>query len=117
VTFGELIRNARERRRLGPADLARALWPGEFDNHGQPVGRYRISRWESGERTPGVEDLLRIAEVLKVDVRELLPKSNGVRMRIRDGVAHLTMPLEEALPMLAFMSVMDHRTNGRATLK
>jgi transcriptional regulator with XRE-family HTH domain len=54
---------ARERQRMSQADLAIAL------------GRTptSISYWETGTRSPGLEDIVRLAEVLGVEPGELLP--------------------------------------------
>lgn len=54
---------ARELKRMSQADLATAL------------GRTAtsISYWESGTRSPGLEDIVRLAEVLGVEPADLLP--------------------------------------------
>jgi transcriptional regulator with XRE-family HTH domain len=54
---------ARELRRMSQADLATAL------------GRTptSISYWEGGTRSPGLEDIVRLAEVLGVEAADLLP--------------------------------------------
>jgi transcriptional regulator with XRE-family HTH domain len=60
---GRRIRMARELKRMSQADLAAAL------------GRTptSISYWESGTRSPGLEDIVRLAEVLGVEAADLLP--------------------------------------------
>lgn len=63
TVVGRRIREARELRHLSQADLAQAL------------GRTptSISYWESGQRSPGLEEIVRLAEVLGVEPAELLP--------------------------------------------
>ncbi len=61
--FGEIIKNARVRRNWDQAELARRL---------DDVGQQTVSRWERGSSRPRRAVVGRLAELLDLDVRDLL---------------------------------------------
>jgi transcriptional regulator with XRE-family HTH domain len=62
-TYGEVIRDAREALGLTQAELANAIG----------VSSIGVSRWENNRSTPGFENRIAIAEVLK-----LAPEQVGI---------------------------------------
>ena len=61
---GPIIKAARQDRGLTLADVGSALG----------VTRQYVYAWEAGRRNPGPKHLAKLAEVLGLDVRDLLPK-------------------------------------------
>ena len=61
--IGPLIKAARLQRGLTLADVGSALG----------VARQYVYAWEAGRRNPGPKHLAKLAEVLGLDVRDLLP--------------------------------------------
>ena len=61
---GNSIKTARNQRGMTQSDLARRVG----------VTPTTISFWEAGKRSPGLDDLLSVAEALDHDVREFLPE-------------------------------------------
>mgnify|MGYP003452706443 CR=1 FL=1 len=62
--IGARIRAARHRRGLSQKQVGDAL--GINDRH--------VQAWEAGRRNPGPKHLAKLAEVLGLDVRDLLPR-------------------------------------------
>src|SRR5437899_10048871 len=62
-SVGRRIREARERLGLTQGDVANML--------GKTATA--VSYWEGGQRSPGLEDLVEIASVLRINAVELLP--------------------------------------------
>lgn len=60
--MGEIIRSRRKEIKMSQEELAKALG----------VTQGNVSQWENGETTPRVEKLGKLAEVLGIDVKELL---------------------------------------------
>lgn len=63
---GDRIKAARSGARLSQGDLAEKLG----------VKQATISSWETGARSPGLDDLFAIAGALQIEVVELLPTTN-----------------------------------------
>lgn len=84
AVVGRRIRAARERRGLKQADLAAAMGR-------SPTA---LSYWESGTRSPGLEDVVELGRVLGIDPAQLLPsqppkvlaRSQAAALAIRDLV-------------------------------
>lgn len=82
AAVGRRIRDARERRGWTQADLANML-------NRTPTS---ISYWESGQRSPGLEDIVELADVLGIKASTLLPsrpprvlaRAQGAELAIRD---------------------------------
>lgn len=82
AAVGRRIRDARERRGWTQADLAAML-------HRTPTS---ISYWESGQRSPGLEDIVELADALGIKASTLLPsrpprvlaRAQGAELAIRD---------------------------------
>ena len=66
VTFGQALLAARKRKGLSQQQLADRL----------PVIRSSVANWEADRRLPSATIIARIAEILKVDVAELLDAAN-----------------------------------------
>lgn len=64
----EVGRRMREAR--GRADLSQAALAARLN-----VTQTAVSYWEAGRRLPGLDDLLMVADALRVDVGELLPSA------------------------------------------
>ena len=62
--IGTRIKTARQARGLTQAEVGNAL--GILPQH--------VQAWEAGRRNPGPKHLAKLAEVLGLDVRDLLPK-------------------------------------------
>ena len=65
MTMGRIIRNARQRRDLKQADLARRLG----------VRQSAVSQWESGKKAPELDTRIRLSAMLGIPLNELLPKA------------------------------------------
>lgn len=63
MKLGERIRKIRMFRNITQKELGRRL------GYGESSADVRIAQYESGQRTPKQETLIRIAEILEVDVR------------------------------------------------
>ncbi len=63
MTMGENIRACRERAKLSQEKLAELVG----------VSRQAVTKWEKGQSEPNCENLLRLAEVLGVQVADLTP--------------------------------------------
>lgn len=82
AAVGRRIRDARERRGWTQADLAAML----------NRTATSISYWESGQRSPGLEDIVELADVLGIKASTLLPsrpprvlaRAQGAELAIRD---------------------------------
>ena len=66
VKLGARIRKIRMFRNITQKELGRRL------GYGESSADVRIAQYESGQRTPKQETLIRIAEILEVDVRNFL---------------------------------------------
>ena len=66
LKLGARIRKIRMFRKLTQKELGRRL------GYGENSADVRIAQYESGQRTPKQETLIRIAEILEVDVRNFL---------------------------------------------
>ena len=66
LKLGARIRKIRMFRKLTQKELGRRL------GYGESSADVRIAQYESGQRTPKQETLIRIAEILEVDVRNFL---------------------------------------------
>ena len=62
--IGPTIKAARQARGLTLAELGSALG----------VTRQYVQAWEAGRRNPGPKHLAKLADVLGLDVRDLLPR-------------------------------------------
>lgn len=69
ASIGQKIRQVREARGLSQGVLAEALG----------VTQTAVSYWESGRRSPDVDDLIEIAEVLETDVASLFSETRPRR--------------------------------------
>ena len=65
--IGPIIKSARQARELTLAEVGSALG----------VTRQYVYAWEAGRRNPGPKHLAKLAEVLGLDVRDLLPKESN----------------------------------------
>ena len=65
-SFGEALLGARKNKGLSQQQLADAL----------PVNRSCIANWEADRRLPNATLIAKIAEILEIDVRELLDAAN-----------------------------------------
>ena len=65
--IGPIIKSARQARELTLAEVGSALG----------VSRQYVYAWEAGRRNPGPKHLAKLAEVLGLDVRDLLPKESN----------------------------------------
>jgi Zn-dependent peptidase ImmA (M78 family)/DNA-binding XRE family transcriptional regulator len=88
------IRQARERRGWPQAELARRLG----------LTQTAVSYWEAGKRSPGVDDVLALAEALEVPIDTFFPAESArrpVTALLRATVARLAdSELEEAIDAL-----------------
>lgn len=66
MKLGARIRKIRMFRNITQKELGRRL------GYGESSADVRIAQYESGQRTPKQETLIRIAEILEVDVRNFL---------------------------------------------
>lgn len=66
MNIGERIKEARLNTKMTQDDLAKEL----------NVSRSTVANWESGRNNPDVESLIKIADILKVPIKNLL-KENG----------------------------------------
>ena len=94
--FQANLKAMRNKKGLSQSDLARLVWGTVTDARGYEVAknRDRISAYESGRASPKEENLVSLAEVLGVSVRELSPEGAGllavntpstVSMRVLEG--------------------------------
>lgn len=60
--MGEIIRNRRKAIKMSQEELAKALG----------VTQGNVSQWENGDSMPRINKLEKLAEVLGIDVKELL---------------------------------------------
>ena len=65
-TFGEALLIARKKKGLSQQDLADKL----------PVARSSVANWEADRRLPNAMIIAKIAEILEIDVTELLDAAN-----------------------------------------
>lgn len=68
MDLGTRIRNARSRARLTQIGLAKQL----------RVNQSAISQWESGKIQPDLENRIRLSEVLKIPLAEILPEAGHI---------------------------------------
>ena len=62
--IGTLIKAARQARKLTQKQVGEALG----------IDGRHVQAWEAGRRNPGPKHLAKLAEVLGLDVRDLLPR-------------------------------------------
>jgi len=67
VTTAELIVRARQRRKMSPAELARRLG----------VSRSTIHAWEHGGPGPKLDHIVKLADVLEVQVASLIGEAKA----------------------------------------
>ena len=65
-TFGEALLKARKQKRMSQQELAESI----------PVTRASVANWEADRRLPNATIIAKIAEVLEIDVSELLDTAN-----------------------------------------
>ena len=75
MKLGARIRKIRMFRNITQKELGRRL------GYGESSADVRIAQYESGQRTPKQETLVRIAEILEVDVRNFL--SPGIAYEVK----------------------------------
>ena len=76
MKLGARIRKIRMFRNITQKELGRRL------GYGENSADVRIAQYESGQRTPKQETLIRIAEILEVDVRKFFKSWNCDNGRI-----------------------------------
>ena len=76
MNVGAKIRKIRMFRKLTQKELGRRL------GYGENSADVRIAQYESGQRTPKQETIIRIAEILEVDVRNFFKSWNCNNGRI-----------------------------------
>ena len=76
LKLGARIRKIRMFRNITQKELGRRL------GYGESSADVRIAQYESGQRTPKQETLIRIAEILEVDVRNFFKSWNCDNGRI-----------------------------------
>lgn len=69
-TYGGHLRQLRDKQRLSQQEVADFL----------DISQSTYSLWEGDKSTPQVEYLPKLAEILKVDIMELLPKDTSVKI-------------------------------------
>jgi transcriptional regulator with XRE-family HTH domain len=98
ASFGEIVRDARAQRGWDQAELAKRVGT---------VGQQAVSRWERGTSRPRRADIGRVAQVLKLDERQLLTAAGyaatkAVRLdEVRPARPRpTTLPLDQLSPDL-----------------
>jgi len=74
--FAKSLKKLRQKQSLSQVELAKKL----------KVARQTVGMWESGERTPKLEELDRIAKILKVTVSRLLGQADKVVEITKDAI-------------------------------
>ncbi|BAQ23265.1 helix-turn-helix domain-containing protein [Streptococcus troglodytae] len=62
ILFSEQLKKYRNRKNLSQEDLAQKLF----------ISRQAISKWENGEATPDMDNLVKIAEIFELSLDELV---------------------------------------------
>jgi transcriptional regulator with XRE-family HTH domain len=70
TTYGGYLRQLREKHRLSQQEVADFI----------DIAQSTYSLWESDKYSPQVEYLPKLAEILKVDIQELLPLATSVKI-------------------------------------
>ena len=104
----EAIERYRLKKKWSRAELANKL----------NVMPHTVFRWEKGERTPNLEILEKIADVLGVTVAELLgaeERKNEIEIKILirkddDEVGNVTMDMGKDAPFLQLVEISPHKT-------
>lgn len=94
--IGSRLRDERTRQELSQKTLALRA----------EVSQPAIALWEKGRRTPGVEELLRLATALGTDVGDLLPQEGGLQP-IRAVLRAETFELEQGELSAELEKVID----------
>lgn len=100
--LGHRLRVHREALGLSQADLATRLG----------VTQPCVSNWESGIRSPGIEQLVRLAETLRVAVGDLFPTVEAAATTGPFGVPQEVVPLVHTLAQHRAVSYEDARMNA-----
>ncbi len=102
LTFGQALLYARKRKGMSQQQLADRL----------PVIRSSVANWEADRRLPSATIIAKIADILEIDVAELLDAANKESVCptvivVDDNpivLAGATPVIEEALPMASVIS-------------
>lgn len=79
--FAEQLKNFQKEKNISQEELAQQLF----------VSRQAISKWENGDTTPDLDNLVKLSEILKVSLDELVKgkKSVSAKEEEEDGNLHL----------------------------
>lgn len=89
--FSYTLRNLREKKNISQSQLAVAVG----------VERSAIAHWESGDRVPGTKYLVKLAEVLGVDVSTLLSETP-----IGENIANVIIVDDESIALMGAAKVV-----------
>jgi len=78
MEIGKAIEQLREDRHIKPAALAKSIG----------MSKSAVCRYESGEITPSLEALVKIAGALDVKVCEIVARAEGVNISVREETDH-----------------------------
>lgn len=62
ILFAEQLKKLRQEKNISQEELAQELF----------ISRQAISKWENGDATPDLENLVKLSEILKVNLDELV---------------------------------------------
>ena len=103
MKLGARIRKIRMFRNITQKELGRRL------GYGESSADVRIAQYESGQRTPKQETLIRIAEILEVDVRNFLSPGIATMDELNRGLFHLFL-LNDSESETVGITIRDKKT-------
>ena len=95
MTFGDLLREQMQAKKISASNLARAVWGTTTDYRGHTVarGRDRIGHYLSGASFPKKENLIKIATALNTPVKTLEAALPVPRLRGADAPNSITVTI------------------------
>ena len=110
MKLGARIRKIRMFRNITQKELGRRL------GYGENSADVRIAQYESGQRTPKQETLIRIAEILEVDVRNFLSPGIATMDELMETLFWITMRDKKTMSYLQeWMGKKQKLGDGRIT--
>ena len=97
MTFGDLLREQMQAKKISAADLARAVWGTTTDYRGYTVarGRDRIGHYLAGTSFPEKENLQKIAAALRVPVKILEATRPPPKLREAHSPGEIMLTLDD----------------------
>ena len=106
MEFSETLKNIRKHLKISQQDLARRLG----------IAQSTVGMWETGKRTPKLDEIKRLATALNITVERLVAK-NDKKIEITKNTVYIDGEKVEGLSVLDVERIIDNVRTFQKTLK